>query len=265
MKLRVSELWIHPVKSLAGLRVREAEVVARGLAHDRRFMLVRPSGVFASQRELPLMALFGTSLDGHRLTVRGPDDATLELPLEGLGGTTRTVRVWEDTLDAEDQGDGAARFFSKRLAAELRLVRMPDDARRPADPEHARPGDLVSFADGFPFLLVTEASLAAFATRFGAPPDVRRFRPNLVVSGAAPFAEDAWSAFRVGPVTFHVQKPCARCQIVNVDPDTGVPHKSALATLAELRRVGSSVMFGQNLVHDGAGVIREGDAVELIG
>lgn len=264
-RLRISQLWIYPVKSLAGLRVPVAEVVDRGLAHDRRFMLVRPSGVFVTQRELPRMALLRTSIEGPQLTVRGPDGVAFAIPLEGLRGPTLGVRVWEDSLDAEDQGDEASRFFTERLGLELRLVRMPDDVRRAADPEHARAGDLVSFADGFPFLLVSEASLAAFADRFGAPPDARRFRPNLVVSGASAFAEDGWSALRIGPVTFHVEKPCSRCQIVNVDPDRGEANKSALAILSELRREGSSVLFGQNLVHDGRGSIREGEDVELLG
>ena len=265
LELRLSGLWIYPCKSLAGMRVAKAEVVDRGLAHDRRFMLVRPSGVFVTQRELPPMALFGCEIEAGNLTVRAPDGASFTLPLGGLGGPVRSVRVWEDTLDAEDQGDEAAGFFSTRLGAELRLVRMPDDARRAADPDHARTGDLVSFADGFPFLLVTDGSLAAFAARFGAPPDVRRFRPNLVVSGAAPFAEDDWRALRIGGIVFHVKKPCSRCQIVNVDPDRGEAEKSALAVLSEFRRHGSSVLFGQNLVHDGSGVIEEGADVELLG
>ncbi|HJL19101.1 MAG TPA: MOSC N-terminal beta barrel domain-containing protein [Sandaracinaceae bacterium LLY-WYZ-13_1] len=259
--LRLSELWIHPVKSLAGVRVPEAVVEDRGLRHDRRFMWVDPDGRFTTQRELPAMARLQPAIEGGRLLVRA-DGATLEVALD-VDGAPRTVEVWGDRVDAVDAGDEAAAFFRRHLGAGGRLVRMPDAARRAADPGHARPGDLVSFADGFPFLLVTDGSLAALNERLERPVDVRRFRPNLVVSGAAPFAEDAWSELRVGPVTFFPRKACSRCRIVDVDPDRGEPGRAVLAALARFRKSGSRVLFGQNLVHDGRGVLREGDPVEV--
>lgn len=258
--MRLTQIWIHPVKSLAGFRVPEATVEDRGLRHDRRFMVVDPEGRFLTQRELPSMARLRAELDDGALWLVGPEGQSLEVPLDG-GADEREVVVWGDRVASVDLGEAAADFLRAQLGVEARLVRMPAATRRPVDPAYARPGDLVSFADGFPFLLVNEASLAALNERLAEPVDVRRFRPNLVVDGAPPFAEDDFGELAIGPVVFHARKGCGRCQIVNVDPDRGTRGKEPLATLSTFRRRGSQVVFGQNLVHDGVGVLREGDPV----
>lgn len=261
--LRLAELWIHPVKSLAGRRVPEAVVEDRGLRHDRRFMVVDPDGRFLTQRTLPAMATLTAAVEGDLLILDGPAGAPLPLPLEG-GEVARAVTVWGDRVEALDMGDDAAAWLRDRLGVDARLVRMPQGTRRSSErARHA--GDVVSFADAFPFLLLTEASIEALNARLDVPVDARRFRPNLVVAGATPFAEDGWTTLSIGSVTFHVSKPCARCQIVNVDPDRGVATKEPLATLASFRKEGSNVMFGQNLVHDGEGTIRVGDRVDARG
>lgn len=258
--LTLSELWIYPVKSLAGVRVARADVEARGLAGDRRFLVVDERGRFLTQRELPAMALARPRLERGLLRLEAPGLASVEVPSD-VDGPAREVVVWEDRVEAIDAGDEIAEWISAALARPARLVRMPESTRRAADPKHARPGDLVSFADGFPFLLATEASLLAVNEALDVPVDVRRFRPNLVVAGAEPFEEDAWREVRIGGVRFYPRKACARCAIVDVDPDAGARAGGVLTALATVRREGNAVYFGQNLVHDGAGTLRVGDEV----
>ena len=254
--IRLVEIRVYPVKSLAGVRVEEAEVDDRGLAADRRFMVVDPRGRFVTQREHPSLALVRATIDGGALVLRSGDDEVRVA--RDAEGPTVDVTVWQDTVAAVDAGDEAAALLGRHVGAEVRLVRMPEATRRRADPEHAREGDLVSFADGFPFLLASTASLAALNERLDAPVDMRRFRPNLVIEGVGPFEEDALGTFTVGEVTFHAKKDCGRCAVVDVDPDRGERRGDVLAELGRFRREGKNVRFGQNLVHDGRGTLRVG-------
>jgi uncharacterized protein YcbX len=262
MALTLREIWIYPVKSLAGVRVRRARVEDRGLEDDRRFMIVDAKGRFLTQRQHPRMASMRATIEADALVLHAASDAPLRvLPTEG---DEREVIVWDDRVTAIDAGDEAARFIDRALGTvSARLVRMPERTRRPADPEHARPGDLVSFADGFPFLLVTDGSLATVNERLELPIDARRFRPNLVIAGADPFAEDSWREIDIGPIRFFPRKPCGRCEIVDVDPDTGQSDGRVLSVLASFREVGNRVLFGQNLVHDGHGTIEEAAEVAI--
>jgi uncharacterized protein YcbX len=261
--LTLRELWIYPVKSLAGVRVSRAEVTDRGLRDDRRFMVVDPAGRFLTQREEPAMARLQPRLQDDRWVLEGPSLPLLSVPRDP-SGESRDVIVWGDRCSAVDLGEEAAQWLERALGRPARLVHMPEATRRAADPGYAREGDLVSFADGFPFLLTTEASLAAVDARLEAPVDVRRFRPNLVVGGPlAPFAEDGWVEVRIGALRFFPRKPCSRCAIVDVDPDAGARAGGVLTALAGLRRDGDRVFFGQNLVHDGEGALEVGDSVEV--
>lgn len=259
--LRLRELWIYPVKSVAGVRLRSAEVVERGLAGDRRYMVVSPDGRFLTQREQPALATLRAEPTPRGLSLRAPGGARIEVDPER--GEPREVTVWGDAVAARDLGAGPARLLSEHLGVEARLVYMPGSTRRPADREHAREDDVVSFADGFPFLLTSTASLAALDERLEEPVDMRRFRPNLVVEGAAPFAEDDWARIEIGPITFLGSKPCSRCAIVDVDPDRGVRDGRVLPELNRFRKVDRQVIFGVNLVHDGRGRLEEGMPVRV--
>lgn len=135
---------------------------------------------------------------------------------------------------------------------------------RPVDPASGILGDQVYLADGFPFLLISEASLADLNERLERPVPMDRFRPNLVVRGCEPFEEDGWSQVRIGPITFRVVKPCARCVVTTVDQETADKGRELLRTLARFRKVGTEVFIGQNLIHDGADILRVGDPVEVV-
>lgn len=261
--LRLSAIWIYPVKSLAGVRVSRAHVEDRGLRDDRRFMVVEPDGRFLTQREHAPMALVRARVEGDALHLEAPGAPPLVVPLE-VDGPAREVTVWADRCEATDAGERAARWLSDALGRRARLVRMPASTRRAVDARYASDGEIVSFADAFPFLLVGQGSLDALNARLEAPVDARRFRPNLIVEGAAPFAEDGWRELAIGAVRLHVRKACSRCPIVNVDPDRGARGSEPLATLATFRTADHRVLFGQNLVHQGRGSLREGDPVRLV-
>jgi uncharacterized protein YcbX len=264
MALAVSALFRYPIKSCAGIAVDGAEVAARGLVHDRRWMVVDEAGRFVTQRERPEMSQIRPQLDGDELNVHAPGQPPLRLPTAGPapGAARRTVEVWASRVEAAIDAAGSA-WFAAALGAPLQLVHLPDDVHRPVNPAHARPGDEVGFADGYPFLLVSQGSLDELNRRAPAPLPVTRFRPNIVVDGCAPFAEDGWARLRIGSIGFRGVKPCDRCAVTTVDPATGERGKDPLATLARFRARDGKVWFGMNLIHDGRGTLRVGDPVTV--
>ena len=260
----LSCLYVYPIKSCGGIAVMESNVDERGLRHDRRWMLVDEANQFISQRELPRMALIGVRIDADGLLVSGPDMPSLQVPFEPPDGTPLRARVWDDIVETLPVGGDADRWFSEFLAVRCRLVHLPEGSARTVDQAYGRADDQVSFADGFPFLLISEGSLAELNARLERPLPMDRFRPNLVVGGCDPFAEDGWRVVRIGPITLRVVKPCARCAITTVDQRTAARGKEPLRTLATFRRSGTKVLFGQNLIHDQTGILRTGDPVEVI-
>ncbi|MCA9604089.1 MAG: MOSC domain-containing protein [Myxococcales bacterium] len=261
--ITLREIWIYPVKALCGLRVPEARVEERGLAGDRRFMVVDPNGRFVTQRERPELARLVPRFEGDELVIEAPG-GQLRVPREGgSADPPLTTCIWGDEVPARDAGEAAAAFLGDFLGAPHRLARMPETTRRPADPADARPGDLVAFQDGFPFLVASQSSLEWLNARLDAPVDMRRFRPNLVVEGEEAFAEDRWERLRIGEIVLHVAKACPRCPVVDVDPDRGERGRGVLSKLAEHRTIDRAARFGQNCVHDGTGTLREGDPVSL--
>jgi uncharacterized protein len=259
-------LNVYPIKSCAGVSLNVAELGPRGIVHDRSFMLVNRKGKFITQREQPRMALIrpAISSDGT-LTVQAPDMPVVAIPGDP-DGPRYEVTVWKYTGMAVDQGNDLAEWFSTFLGVACRLVMFPDDVVRKVNPKYARrEQDQVGFADGYPFLLISEASLSDLNTRLEQPLPMNRFRPNIVVRGTEPYAEDTWRTIRIGEVTFDIVKPCARCVITTTDQHTAERGKDPLKTLAAYRLATTNgVMFGQNLIHAQTGLIRLGDPVEIV-
>ena len=267
MMLTLRGLYVYPVKSLAGIALQKSVVQPRGLQYDRRWMLVDETGLFVSQREIPEMALLGTALEPPFLVVfsrRNPAmrlRIPLEAPVERMEPVA--VRVWDDACAAHAYEKPVNDWVSGFLKYPLRLVFMPGSTRRLADERYAD-GTAVSFADGFPFLLIGQASLDDLNSRLEKPLPMNRFRPNFVFSGGAPYAEDGWRDFRIGNQPFRGVKPCGRCAIITTDQDTAERGTEPLHTLATYRRVGQKVLFGQNAVWLGAGdraIVNVGDTV----
>jgi uncharacterized protein YcbX len=261
MSVGVTALHIYPIKGCRGISVARADVEPRGFARDRRWMVVDGDGTFVTQRQRPRLALVRVELDGDRLRAAAPGLPELALPLEHDRGPRRDVEVWRDRGAAVAHLEGSA-WFSEFLGAPHELVYMPDEHRRPVSGAGGASGDLVSFADAYPFLLVGQASLDDLNRRLPTPVGVERFRPNIVVAGAGSFAEDRWSRLTVGAVRFRVAKPCERCTVTTVDPLTAMTGPEPLRTLATFRAVDGHVLFGVNLIHEGTGEIAVGDPVD---
>jgi uncharacterized protein YcbX len=256
--LYLSALHIYPIKSAAGCTVQAWDVDSFGLRHDRRWMVIDRQGHFITQRTHPRLALVRPAIDGDTLRVTTPGMPPLELPLEPGPCVTTMAVVWRDTCEAVWAGERPAAWFSEALGTPCSLVHMPVETVRPADPAFAPPGVRVSFADAFPFLLISEESLEDLNARLPAPLPMNRFRPNLVIRGEGPYVEDSLTAFRLGGIEFRVVKPCDRCVVTTTDQETTERGVEPLRTLATYRKVGGEVMFGQNVVHLGTGRLSVG-------
>lgn len=271
MSIKLTGLYIYPIKSAAAIAVSEAVVERRGLKGDRRWMVVDDGGKFLTQRRFPQMARIIPTLDSDRLVVTAPEMPTLTISLpvsdRSLVGSEHrriTVEVWGDECEAIAEGEEAQQWFSQFLGISCQLVYMPNDSLRPVDSDYAQEDDFVSFADGFPFLLTNEASLEDLNGRLEDAILMNRFRPNLVISGASAFAEDNWDSLEIGSNKFHLVKPCARCIITTVDQATGIKTNEPLQTLSQYRLQDGKILFGQNLIARHEGVIKVGDSVEIL-
>ncbi len=267
--MHLAGLFIYPVKSLRGLTVTSVGLDSLGLEGDRRFLLVDDAGKFLTQRTLPRMAQIETGLEQGRLILRNPHHSSIAV-MRNEPGPEVSVQVWKDLVTAVDCGVEIAVWLSDFLRHPCRLVRIGDHHNRPVRKSAAQPSDQLSFADGAPLLLVSESSLADLNDRLiarGAEPvPMDRFRPNLIISGAAPYAEDTWSSLRIGDIRFRTAGPSDRCLVTTTDQRSGErAGKEPLRTLATYRRNPldpAQVYFGQNLIHETkSGLIRLGDAV----
>jgi uncharacterized protein len=263
MAVTVSLLFVYPVKGLKGIAVDAAPATERGLAHDRRFMVVDPSGEFLSQREVPRMATVWTEIAGAELRLAAPDVDEVALPLAPAEGDPMRVRVWDSVCEAVAPSPEVDRWLSDCLGRPCRLVYMPDSTRRASNARHAGPNRLGGFADGYAFLVVSEASLAELNARLARPVPMDRFRPNIVLRGTRAFEEDGWGEFAAGGAVLRMAKPCGRCQVTTTDQSTGeVTGPEPLATLAGYRDSKEfGARFGMNAVTVRTGDIRVGDPV----
>jgi uncharacterized protein len=261
--LQLTGLVIYPIKSARGIALDESEVDEFGLRYDRRWMVVNPSGEFLSQRTHPRLALVTPKIDGALLRITAPEMPPLDLPLHPTDVVRSRVAVWRDICPASWLGEDASGWFSEFLNCACSLVHMANSVVRPADPAFAPPRTRVSFADGFPFLLISEESLADLNQRLAQPLPMNRFRPNLIVAGAQPYAEDQWQSIEIGAIPMRVVKPCGRCVVTTTDQSTGERGKEPLRTLATYRNRGGEVMFGQNVVHENQGRLSLGDSVRV--
>ena len=253
-------LFVYPIKSLGGIAVSTAEVETRGLQFDRRWMLVDDDGVFLTQRQHAQMALFRVQLDALGLRVTARDGGDLVVPLEAKGERI-PIQVWKSELDAQIVCDEANAWFSERLQISCRLVKYVDDAHRPFWPEYSRPGDDLSFADGFPITVVSEESLDDLNSRLEVPLPMNRFRPNIVLKGASAFAEDDWKYLDINTSRLRSGRKCGRCLVTTTDQETGIRGVEPLQTLATYRKEDGVVNFSQNYIPEQLGRISVGDIV----
>jgi len=266
--MRLSALYRFPLKSAIGEPLQRAQLDAQGLRGDRRWMVVEAeSGRFLTQRLLPQMTQLSARWQGsEQLVLQAPEMEALVVDVPGSDAELRGVTVWRDSLQVPDAGDAAAAWLSRWLERPCRLVQVPAERARQVDTGYARPGDKVGFADGFPLMLIGQASLDDLSERVGRPLEMLRFRPNLVVQGAEPFAEDGWERIRIGSLEFRVLKPSVRCIFTTIDPATGErsADREPMTTLKSFREKEGDVLFGQNLAVDGCGRLEVGMQVEVL-
>ena len=267
--LALTGLYLYPVKSLGGYAVAEADVTARGLRHDRRWLLVDERNRFLTQRQHPELALLvvAPAYNGFLLSHRQrPELLSLFIPFEAQSDRTLFVTVWDDILWAWRGAVEADEWLSEALDRTCRLVYMSDMVRRDVEPDLNPEGQLVSFADGYPFLLAGEAALADLNTRLAEPVLMNRFRPNLVFGGGEAYEDDTWEQFRIGDVPFRAVRGCGRCVLTTIDQQTAQknPLGDPLRTLATYRKAENSTLFGQNVTGPGHGRLHVGDAVTVL-
>jgi uncharacterized protein YcbX len=261
--ITLSAITLYPVKSLAGISVNSWPVIRTGLQYDRQWMLIDADSRFLSQRTLPKMALIQTALtDTHLiLSADGKDD--LLLALAPLGGEIIESQIWDDKCAATSVSIEADQWLSDFLKLNCRLVYQPETLIRSVDTHYAQPTDTVAFSDGFPFLLISESSLASLNKDMALNLPMTRFRPNLVVSGCASYAEDSWREISLGAIDFRLPKPCSRCSVLVINPETAEIDKEPLRTLNRTRKWQNKVYFGQNALHDQLGQLTIGDRVRI--
>ncbi|AIE84136.1 MOSC domain-containing protein [Fimbriimonas ginsengisoli] len=256
----VASLHLYPVKGMGGISLDASPVEARGLRHDRRWMLVDGNGRFLSQRAIPAMCLFRPEMREDSMRIAGPDGSTVDVPL-GSEGERLTVQVWASYCDAIRVPPFVDEWFSERMEMPVRMVYMPDDSIRPTHPDFTRPGDKVGFADAMPVLVASRASLDSLNARLAEPLPMNRFRPNIVVEGVSAHEEDAWPGFELSGVRFRAAKKCGRCQVTTTNQETAEVGIEPLRTLANYRLEGNAVYFGAYFVPEGEGVVSVGDAL----
>lgn len=264
--MTLSQIWIYPVKSCYGIPLTDSEVLFRGLAFDRRWMFVSPTGAFLTQREYPELVLIGTKLSSHSLTLfdRRNPSSSIDLPLIPSEASTIKVAVWSDTVKAMRYGKDVSKWIEETIGLEAFLVKMEESTKRQVDTRYGQTGQYVSFADGYPLLVSTESAIELLNQKLADPIDMRRFRPNIVIAGALPHDEDDWTEFSIGSVRFSGVKKCARCPVTTINPDSAEKGKEPLKMLGTYRRSHGKVYFGQNTIPLTEGRIKLGDTVGVM-
>ena len=266
--LHLSALYRYPLKSGKGETLQQVSLDKLGLDGVRRWMLVdEASGRFLTQRAVATMSQLSALWNANGgLTLSAPGHSALEIALPDNNAELRGVTIFRDSLRVPDAGDEAGAWVSEFIGKPTRLVQIPLDRARTTQAGYGKDDDQVAFADGFPLLLIGQASLEDLSQRVGRPLEMLRFRPNLVIQGSDAYAEDSWKRIRIGEVEFRVVKSCSRCILTTIDPQTGQrsEDREPLATLQKYRAQADGAMFGQNLVNDGNGRLEVGMPVTVL-
>lgn len=262
-ELRLSEIWIYPIKSLGGIPLTTARVSPKGLQYDRRWMLVDEKGTFLTQRAFPKMARFKLTVQEDQMQIHFEQDQ-IEIPLTIKTGRELKVQIWNDMVLSLEAGDHFSNWFTERMGMKCKLVFFPEENPRWVDPQYAINSDHTSLADAYPFLIIGQESLNDLNSRLDKPVPMNRFRPNFVFTGGKPFDEDKWKNFSIGKNHFVAVKPCSRCVLTTVDQDTGEKGVEPLKTLSTYRRVENKTFFGQNLIASDYNEVHINDVIRVL-
>ncbi len=263
--LKLSEIFIYPIKSLGGISLQTSEVEKRGLKYDRRYLLVDENGMFMTQRDFSQMALLKLSFaeNGFNILDIKNSNKTI-IPFESTSKEIIKVNIWEDVCNAVVVDKDLDVWFSTVLNKKCSLVYMPDDEKRIVEKKYIDEEHLVSFADAYPFLIIGQASLDDLNSKLTSPIPMNRFRTNFVFTGGNPFEEDNWKKFKIGAAEFEAVKPCARCVITTTDQQTAIRNEEPLKILSTYRKIDNKVMFGMNLICKKAATISVNDSINIV-
>jgi uncharacterized protein YcbX len=263
--ISISSLIYYPIKACRGFEVESANIERMGLQNDRRMMVVTLEGGHLTQREYPRLALVTPTLNDGVVTLSAPNYDSIQFATQ-TSGASYPVSIWKSQgVQAIDQGDNAAQWFSDWLGTPVRLVHIADGYKRLVSEEYAvNADDHTGFADGYPILITSEEGLQDLNTRLEKPVPMNRFRPNIVLSGGPAYVEDTWNRIRVGDVELAVVKPNARCVVTTIDKDTLEKSKEPLRTLEKYRRHKLGAIFGQNVIPLSEGRLQLGMTVKVI-
>lgn len=263
--MHISEINVYPVKSLAGISMPSAELTFAGFQFDRQWMVVETDGTFMTQRIYPQMALIETAIENGKLKLSSFGMESHLVDSANKQSTRINTEVWGDAVNAVELSPETSEWLSQALDAPCKLVSFPTDETRQCDPKFSNQGEHTKFADGFPVLLISQESLDNLNRRLKETVGMDRFRPNLVVSGCEPHAEEKWEKIRVNNVDLRFVKPCERCSVPTVNPQTGVlDGPEPIHTLSSYRQRNGKVFFGMNLIPENEGKISVGDEINLV-
>ncbi len=263
--IEVSSLIYYPIKACRGFEIPSSLVHRMGLEHDRQMMVITPEGNFLTQREFPRLALVTPTLINDVVTLSAPDFDSIQFIMQ-KSGTPQPVNIWKSKcVQAIDQGEESAEWFSDWLGSPVRLVHIAKGYKRRVNRNYAiSADDYTAFADGYPILMISEESLKDLNSRLEKPVPMNRFRPNIVVNGCEPFAEDTWKHVKIGDVELAIVKPCPRCVVTTIDKETLERNKEPLKTLSTFRKRLGGAMFGQNVIPINVGRLEVGMSVQVL-
>jgi len=262
----LSDIRIYPVKSLTGISVQSSQVFPYGLDKDRLLMLIDDNGLFITQRKYTQLALVDTYLENDKLKITAPNFSDLMISEDEFSLETTYVKIWRSECDGFVAKEKINQWFSEYLNTSVRLVKYNHKKPRASNPRYSKGHDIVSYADGYPLLAISQSSLDDLNSRLEVPVTMNRFRPNIIADGCQAYAEDNWKKIKIGGVEFDAVKRCDRCILTTIDPNTGIKNESRepLTTLTQYRREIGGVVFGMNLIPRSSGAIKINDTIEII-
>ena len=256
----VKEIYIYPIKSLAGISYQEALAEEMGFENDRRWMLIDADNQMITQREHRIMSQFYPQISGGKISIIFQNQKH-EFSIDEHLENSIEVNVWDDKSEVIEVNASTSKWFSEHLGFECKLVKIIKNGDRKHESSKLKETFNVSLADGYPYLMIGSQSLDFLNEKLTDKITVLRFRPNLVISTETPHEEDDFTTFKIGEVNFKNIKTCERCIMVNNDPDNGKLKKEPLKTLSKYRVVNNSVLFGTNVVSLNSGIISVGDEI----
>ena len=266
--IKISELYIYPVKSLAGIKLNQSQLSNFGLQNDRRWLIVDKDGLFMSQRTTPKMATIKTALHANQLVLTH-NKKQMHVPLATTQSQNIKVTVWNDSLIAQRLSQDVDQWLSEILEQLCHLVYMPENAQRQIDTDFAKKDQYVSFADAFPILLVSQASIDDLNSKLEKPVNINRFRPNIIITGVNAFQEDIWGKFVINTINYIAAKPCSRCIMPSINQEKGIQDNvKLLSVLNKYRKFDKKIKFGVNIYYEDDKKVKNqqltvGDAINL--